>query len=97
MVDVNKSHPVRRLAVNMNGISVAYLMGLINAVMVAVGAFGVNLNDTQRLAVAGLVNAALVLAIHLSHRLGEVQAAGGAGELSRAQTAEVYTEQAKTP
>lgn len=73
----------------MNGISVAYLMGFVNAVMVTVNAFGVDLNDTQRVAIATLVNASLVLGIHLAHRIGEVAAAGGSGALSRAQTAEL--------
>lgn len=89
------AHPVRRIAVTMNGISVAYLMGVVNAALATIAAFGVNMNDTQRVAVAALVNSALVLGIHLSHRLGEVQAAGGSGALSRAQTAEIVD--ASTP
>lgn len=89
---MNRTHAVRRVAVSMNGISVAYLMGFTNAVLAAVAAFGVNLNDTQRVAVGALVNAALILGIHLAHRIGEVAAAGGSGGLSRAQTAEIVSE-----
>lgn len=85
-------HPVRRTAVNFNGITIAYLMGTVNAVLAALVAFGVHMNDSQQVAVAGLVNAALILGIHLAHRLGEVQAAGGSGGLSRAQTAEIVKE-----
>ena len=58
---MRSAHPVRRVAVSMNGISVAYLMGVVNAAMVAVNAFGVNLNDTQRVAIAGLINASMIL------------------------------------
>lgn len=67
---------MRKIAVNLNGISIAYLLGFTNAVLAAVNAFGVNLNDTQRVAIVGLVNAGLVLAIHLAHRIGEAQASG---------------------
>ncbi len=80
----------------MNGISVAYLMGFVNAALATVAAFGVNLNDVQRVAVASLVNASLVLAIHLAHRIGEVAAAGGSGAMSRAQTAEIVGESTPT-
>lgn len=94
---MKRSHGVRRVAVNMNGIGVAYLMGVVNAAMVTVAAFGVDLNETQRVAVASLVNASLILAVHLGHRLGEVQAAGGSGSLSRAQTAEIVADATPAP
>lgn len=67
---------MRKIAVNLNGITIAYVMGLTNAMLVCVMAFGVHLNDLQRSAVAGMVNAALVLAIHLAHRIGEAAASG---------------------
>ena len=35
MGDLNRTHAVRRVAVTMNGISVAYLMGFTNAVLAA--------------------------------------------------------------
>jgi hypothetical protein len=69
---------MRQVALNLNGISIAYVIGFVNAVMSACMAFGLNMNDTQRVAIVGLVNAALVLAIHLSHRIGEAQASGQA-------------------
>lgn len=94
---MKQTHPVRKLAVTMNGISVAYLMGFVNATLATVAAFGVHLDDVQRVAVAGLVNTALVLGIHLAHRLGEVQAAGGSGQLSRAQTAEIVGDATPQP
>lgn len=76
---------MRKIAVNLNGITIAYVMGLTNAVLVCVMAFGVQLNDTQRTAVAGLVNAALVLAIHLAHRIGEAAASGQSHAVGQAK------------
>lgn len=67
---------MRKVAVTLNGISIAYVIGLVNSIMAVVNSFGLNLNDTQRVAIVGLVNAALVLAIHLSHRIGEAQSSG---------------------
>jgi len=94
---VRQNRAVRKVAVTMNGIGVAYLMGVVNAAMVTVAAFGVNLNETQRVAVASLVNASLILAVHLGHRIGEAAAAGGSGAMSRAQTAEIISDATPTP
>lgn len=94
---MKRTHAVRRAAVNLNGISVAYFLAVVNSVMVTVGAFGVDLNAEQRVAVATLVNAVCALGIHLAHRMGEVQAAGGSGQLSRAQTAEIVGEATPNP
>ena len=93
---MKSQHAVRRVAVSMNGIGVAYLMGVVNAAVICAVSFGVHLNDTQISAIMGLVNAAMILGIHLAHRLGEVQAAGGSGALSRAQTAEIVNESTPT-
>jgi hypothetical protein len=79
---------VTRMAVNLNGVSIAYLMGFANATLAVVAAFGVNLNDTQRAAVSGLVNTALILAIHLGHRIGEATASGAAGAESQRRMAD---------
>lgn len=79
-----RSPAVRKVAVTLNGISIAYVIGLVNAIMAAVNAFGLNLNDTQRVAIVGLVNAALVLAIHLSHRIGEAQSSGDVQQVAKA-------------
>lgn len=74
---------VRRIAVNFNGISIAYVIGLVNALMAVAMSFGINLNDTQRAAIVGLVNASLVLAIHLAHRVGEAASNDAAHELAK--------------
>lgn len=76
---------MRKIAVNLNGITIAYVMGLTNAVLVCVMAFGAQLNDTQRAAIGGLVNAALVLAIHLAHRVGEASANGQSHAVAQAK------------
>lgn len=94
---MNRTRPVHRFAVTMNGIGIAYALALVNSLMAVVNSFGLQLTDTQRVSIVGLVNASLVLAVHLSHRLGEVQAAGGSGQLSRAQTAEILSEAAPPP
>jgi len=67
---------MRKIAVNLNGITIAYVMGLTNAVLACLLAFGVHLTDVQVGAIATLVNAALVLAIHVGHRVGEASASG---------------------
>lgn len=74
---------MRKVAVTMNGISIAYVLGFVNAVLAAINAFGLNLNDTQRVAVVGLVNAGMVLAIHLSHRIGEAQSSGDVQQVAK--------------
>jgi hypothetical protein len=55
----------------MNGISIAYMMGLLNACLAMMLAFGLTLTVQQQATVVAFVNAALVLLAHLSHRLGE--------------------------
>lgn len=94
---MNKTHGVRRIAVSMNGIGVAYLVGFFNACLAVIVSFGVQLTDTQQVAIATVVNAALVLGIHLAHRVGEVAAAGGSGAMSRAQTAAVVADSMPAP
>lgn len=89
---MRRNRPVRHAAVTMNGIGIAYFMGVVNAALAAVTAFGVNLNPVQQASLATLVNASIALAVHLSHRIGEVEAAGGSGEMSRAQTAKIVAE-----
>jgi nicotinamide riboside transporter PnuC len=51
----------------LNGVALAYAMGLINAGMALIISFGVNLNTTQQAAIFAFVNAALVLVAHVSH------------------------------
>lgn len=85
------SQPVRRLAVTMNGITIAYVMALVNAVLAAATSFGVHLTPQQQTTVTALVNAAMILTVHLSHRLGEAVASGASATVMKAQTEEMVT------
>lgn len=67
----------------MNGISIAYMLGIVNSVMAVVGAFGLELTDTQRAAIVGLVNVSLMLAVHLAHRVGEASLTDSAHDLAK--------------
>jgi hypothetical protein len=69
---------ITKLATNLNGITIAYVMGLANAVLACLLAFGVHLTDTQTGALAAVVNAVLILAVHVGHRVGEATASGAA-------------------
>jgi purine-cytosine permease-like protein len=80
-----QGYTMRKVALNLNGISIAYVIGLVNAIMAVVNAFGLNMNETQRVAVVALGNAALVLAIHLAHRIGEASASGQVQEVAKAK------------
>lgn len=51
----------------LNGVTVAYVMGLANAALALVVAFGVNLTPTQQGTITALVNAFLVLVAHASY------------------------------
>lgn len=84
--------PMRKAAVTMNGITVAYMMGLVNAVLATLLAFGVNITVGEQAALAGLVNASLILAVHLSHRLGEVVASGADTQHSQDSTARLVAD-----
>lgn len=81
-----KHQPIRRVAVSMNGITIAYVMGFVNAVLAAVAAFGVNLSPQETAALAGLLNAGLVLAVHVGHRVGEGVASGASSRTSQARS-----------
>lgn len=74
---------ISKAAENLNGISIAYAMGLVNAAMACAIAFGVHMNDTQIAAVVGLVNTALVLAVHVGHRVGEATSSGSSSAKSQ--------------
>lgn len=77
------TQPVRRLAVNLNGITIAYVMGLVNALLATLLAYGVHLTDEEIATTAALVNASLVLAVHVGHRVGESVASGAASRTSQ--------------
>lgn len=63
--------PVKALAANLNGISIAYIMGAVNATLSMLLAFGININEQQQAAIFAFVNACLVILAHVSHRVGE--------------------------
>jgi hypothetical protein len=52
---------------NVNGVAMAYAMGLVNAGMALVISFGVNLNESQQAAIFAFVNAGLVLVAHVAY------------------------------
>lgn len=62
---------VKALVQNFNGITMAYVMGFVNAALALLIAFGIHFNDQQQGAVITFVNAAMIVAVHLGHRLGE--------------------------
>jgi len=62
---------VTKIATNLNGISLAYMMGVANTGLACLVAFGVHLSDSQTGALTAFLNAVLVLTVHLSHRDGE--------------------------
>ncbi len=51
----------------LNGVTVAYVMGLANAVLQLVSAFGVNLTATQNASISATLNAFLILVAHASY------------------------------
>lgn len=62
---------VKRVVVNLNGITIAYMMGTLNAFLAVLLSFGVTITEAQTAAVVGFMNAALVTLAHVAHRLGE--------------------------
>lgn len=63
---------VVRFVTTLNGISIAYVMGLVNALLAILLSFGVNMNETQTASIVTFVNASFVLLAHVSHRNGEI-------------------------
>ena len=58
----------------LNGVSVAYAVGLTNALLGMLLAFGFTLTNDQRAAIVGFVNAALVFTAHIAHAQAKSQA-----------------------
>jgi hypothetical protein len=85
---VGASKVIRSAAINLNGISIAYVMGIVNSLLACLLAFGVHLTDQQIASLAALVNAGLILAVHIGHRVGEATASGAATAKSVAATSE---------
>lgn len=54
---------------SLNGITIAYAMGLVNALLGLVLSFGVTLSADQRSYIVAAINAALVFVAHVSHRV----------------------------
>lgn len=73
---------ITKAALNLNGISIAYIMGVANAAFGMLIAFGVTLTDSQVSYITALLNAVLILAVHVGHRVGEATATGSASERS---------------
>lgn len=67
-----KGHPMMRLARTFNGITIAYVMGLVNALLALLLAFGLTITPAEQGSIVAFVNAALVLVTHAGHRVGEV-------------------------
>lgn len=65
-----------KAALNLNGISIAYIMGVANAAFACLVAYGITLTDAEIGATMGLLNAVLILAVHIGHRVGEATASG---------------------
>lgn len=62
---------VKSLVSNLNGITIAYIMAVVNAMLSMLLAFGLNLTVQEQASIVAFVNAALVALAHISHRLGE--------------------------
>lgn len=65
---------VKRAAASLNGITIAYTMGIVNALLATMDAFGLRLTDQQSASVTALINASLIATVHVSHRVGETHA-----------------------
>lgn len=50
-----------------NGVTIAYVMGLSNALLALMFAFGVHISNDQRSAIAAFLNVSLVLIAHVAH------------------------------
>lgn len=59
------------IVTNLNGITIAYAMGLTNSGLALLLAFGVHLDDSQASSITAFVNASLILLAHVSHRVAE--------------------------
>lgn len=73
---------ITKAAKNLNGITIAYVMGVANALFAVLLAYGVKLTDEEIASTLAFINTALVLAVHVGHRVGEATASGSAAERS---------------
>jgi len=58
---------VNKWVTELNGISVALAMGVVNAALALLLAFGINLNQSQAGAIQAFVNAMLVMVVAAAH------------------------------
>lgn len=63
-----------------NGLTLAYVVALVNSALILLVSFGVNMNDSQQAAIVGFVNVAVMLAARVLH-LPERTPAGGTVQL----------------
>lgn len=61
-----------RFVTTLNGISMAYVMGFLNAALALLLAFGAHITVVQQGAIVVFLNSGLVLIAHVAHRNGEV-------------------------
>ena len=74
---------VTKVATNLNGISIAYVMGVANAAFACLISFGITLTPEEVGSITALLNAVLILAVHFGHRVGEATATGSATSSSQ--------------
>lgn len=83
---------IRHFTTTMNGITIAYVMGLVNASLATLAAYGATLTPEEQASTIALVNAALILAVHVGHRVGEGVASGSAAASSQARSDELIAD-----
>ncbi len=60
-----------RYVTTLNGVSIAYTMGVINAFLAMLFSFGVHITSDQRGYVVAFVNACFILVAHVSYAQGK--------------------------
>jgi len=66
---------VNKTVLTLNGISIAYLMAVVNAGFVMLTSYGINISQQEVASTVIFLNVSLVAIAHFSHRLGESEAA----------------------
>ena len=83
------ARPVTHVNVR-NGLTLAYLVALVNCAMALVVSFGVDLSNTQQGAIMAFVNAAVMLSARVMH-LPERTSGGGVVAVTHVPVLEVKT------
>lgn len=81
-----RTSTVTKAAQTLNGISIAYVMGVANAGFALLTAYGLTLTQSETAATLAFLNAVLILASHFAHRVGEATASGSATAHSQADS-----------